>query len=409
MNPWQVAARNLSRHRRRTHLTLLVVAFGFASLALAFGFAAQSLEALRDGTIRSGTGHVQVAAPGGFDAGDGATLDHALGEAGRLAAALSMDREVAQVLPRVDFVGLLSDGRRSMPFLGVGLDPEGEARSMEVPKAVSSGRWLGSRGERGVVLGGGLAHALGAKAGDTLTLLAAGTDGTLNAVDAAVAGLVTLPIRELDERYLATTLDLASELLDAGDRVSRLVVVLRRDPPHPEAVAARLRRLLEAQGFQVETRSWRELAPFYRQVRLLYCGIFGFMGAILAVIVLLASANTMVMAAAERTREIGTLRALGTRPALIRRLFVCEGVLLALIGSGCGALLALLVRFLLNHSGWTLPPPPGATGAVPLHLKVYGWTYATGALVMLATLAFSGWLPARRAARMPIVEALAHV
>jgi putative ABC transport system permease protein len=409
MSLWLVAARNLSRHRRRTHLTLLVVAFGFASLALAFGFAAQSLEALRDGTIRSGTGHVQVAAPGGFDTGDGTTLDRGLADAGRLAAALSKDPAVAQVLPRLDFVGLLSDGKRSMPFLGVGLDPEGEAHFMEVPKTVSSGRWLATRGERGVVLGGGLGRALGAKAGDTLTLLAAGADGTLNAVDAEVAGLVTLPIRELDDRYLATTLALASELLDAGDRVSRLVVVLRRDPPRPEAESGRLRRLLQAQGFQVETRSWRELAPFYRQVRLLYFGIFGFMGTILAVIVLLASANTMVMAAAERTREIGTLRALGTRPALIRRLFLCEGLLLGVLGSGCGALLALLVRLLLNHSGWTLPPPPGATGAVPLHLKVYGWTYASGAVLMLVTLSLAGWLPARKAARMPIVEALAHV
>jgi putative ABC transport system permease protein len=409
MSSWLVAARNLSRHRRRTHLTLLVVAFGFAALTLAFGFAAQSLEALREGTIRSGTGHVQVAARGGFETEDGTTLDRGLADAPRIEAVLAQDTRVAQVLPRLDFVGLLSDGKRSMPFLGTGLDPAGEARFMEVPRAVSSGRWLASRGERAVVLGGGLARSLGARVGDTLTLLAATGDGTLNAVDGEVAGIVTLPIRELDDRYLATTLDLATELLDAGDRVSKLVVVLRRDPPRPEAEAVRLRALLEEKGFPVETRSWRQLAPFYRQVRILYFGIFGFMGAVLAVVVLLASANTMVMAAAERTREIGTLRALGTRPGLIRRLFVCEGVLLALAGSACGALLALGVRFLLNHSGWTLPPPPGATGVVPLHLKAYGWTFATGALVMLVTLAFASWLPARKAASMPIVEALAHV
>ena len=409
MNPWMVAARNLARHRRRTHLTLLVVAFGFAALALAFGFAAQSLEALREGTIKSGTGHVQVAARGGFETGDGTTLDRGLSSGSRIGAALAQDGAVAQILPRLDFVGLLSDGRRSMPFLGVGVDPQGESRFMEVPRAVTSGRWLARRSERAVVLGGGLARSLGVRTGDTLTLLAATGDGTLNAMDAEVAGLVTLPIRELDDRYLATTLDLAAELLDSGDRVSKLVVVLRRDPARPEAEAARLRALLQAKGFDVETRSWRELAPFYRQVRLLYLGIFGFMGAVLAVVVLLASANTMVMAAAERTREIGTLRALGTRPGLIRRLFLCEGLLLALAGSGCGALLALAVRFLLNHSGWTLPPPPGATGVVPLHLKAYAWTYGAGTVVMLVTLAFAAWLPARKAARMPIVEALAHV
>ena len=61
-------------------------------------------------------------------------------------------------------------------------------------------------------------------------------------------------------------------------------------------------------------RHWRELATFYEQVKLLYIGIFGFVGAVLVVIVILSAAIVMTMAVTERTREIGTLRALGTRP-----------------------------------------------------------------------------------------------
>jgi putative ABC transport system permease protein len=133
------------------------------------------------------------------------------------------------------------------------------------------------------------------------------------------------------------------------------------------------------------------------------------MGVVLVIVVLLAAANTMMMAATERTREIGTLRALGTRPSLVRGLFLREGVLLALLGSGLGAILSLVVAVVLNHSGLMLPPPPGTTHAMPLHVQVYAVAYAAGAVAMLLTLTFAAWLPARRASRIPIVEALAHV
>jgi putative ABC transport system permease protein len=144
-------------------------------------------------------------------------------------------------------------------------------------------------------------------------------------------------------------------------------------------------------------------------VRILYAGIFGFMGAVLVIVVLLACANTMTMAAAERTREIGTLRAIGTPPGKVRAMFVAEGVLLALAGCVVGAVLALLVRAGLNASHVMLPPPPGASHGTPIHVAFYPFTYVAGLAAMLATLAAASYFPARRASRIPIVEALAHV
>jgi putative ABC transport system permease protein len=279
---------------------------------------------------------------------------------------------------------------------------------MDTATLLTRGRWIRNGEEREVVLGSGLAKALSVKEGDAITLLATTPDGVLNAIDATVVGLAAIPIKDLDERYLATSLGVASDLLMAGGRTSKLVVVLR-EPADAAAALPRLLNRLRDEGIDVAGKTWSELAAFYRQVRLLYVGIFGFMGLVLVVVVLLATANTMMMAAAERTREIGTLRAIGTRPSAIRRMFLAEGLFIA--GFGClgGVLLSLGVRAVLNHSGLTIPPPPGVAHAMPLHVNFYWLTHAAGAIAMTATLLVASWFPARRASRLPIVSALAHV
>ena len=408
MSLWSFAIRNVRRNLRRSVLTGCVVVFGFCAFALAGGFMAQSLEGLRDSTIRSGMGHLQFAAPSAFSEGAVGAADQGLDGAEEIAAILKADPAVAEILPRLEFVGLLTNGERSVPFLGVGLDPVPESRAMDTPKMVAEGAWLRDRSERQVILGTGLAAALSVRVGGTVTLLATSRDGTLNAVDATVAGLANVPFKELNDRYLATSLGLASELLVAADRTSKFVVVLA-DPATAPAALPRLLGSLRARGHEVAGRSWQELAQFYRQVRTLYLGIFGFMGVILVVMVLLAAANTMMMAVTERTREIGTLRAIGTRPRIIRRLFLAEGMVLAICGCLAGAVLSLVVRLALNHSGIMLPPPPGAVQGSALHVKLYGTAYVAGALAMVLTLAAASWLPASRASRQRIVEALAHV
>jgi putative ABC transport system permease protein len=403
-----LALRNLGRNRRRTALTGAVVACGFTAFVLAGSFVLQSFDGLRRGTIRSGTGHLQLAAPGTFDGADRLGPPSTLADAERIAGLVREDPAVAEVLPRIELVGLLTEGTRSVPFLGFGLDAIAEARSMDPAGAIAQGRWLAAADDRAVVLGSGLARSLGVGAGDTVTLLATSADGTFNGLDAAVVGLCEIPLADLDQRYLAAPVELAAELLLAPGRVTKLVVVLH-EPADARAALARLAGRLRDQGFAVEGRTWEELAPFYGQVRNLYVGIFGSMGLVLVVVVLLAAANTMMMAAAERTREVGTLRALGMRPVAVRRLFLAEGALLALGACAAGAALALLLREVLNRSGIVLPPPPGVSRGLPLHVELYPAVYAAAFALLSATLVAAAWLPARRAARRPIVEALAHV
>ena len=407
MSAFALAWRNLRRQKRRTILMGAVVAFGFAAFALAGGFIAQSFEGLQEGTIRS-VGQLQIVDRRAVSGTEEKTLEFGLPDAARARAIASADPAVESVIPRIDFVGLATNGARSVPFLGVGVDPEPEARATYAKELIVAGAYLSAGREDGVVLGTGMASALAVAPGGTVTLMATTPDATLNAVDATVVGLVDVKIKELNDRYVAIGVPLAERLLQSEGRVSKLVVFLK--PRAEEGPAAeRLKRALNAAGFPVAVRHWKELAVFYGQVRLLYIGIFGFVGAVLVVIVILAAAIVMTMAVTERTREIGTMRALGTRPSAVLRLFLVEGVALALVGCVAGAVLALVIRAALNSSGIVLPPPPGATHGMPINVRMYPLAYGAGLFAMVATMAIASYFPARRASRVSIVDALAHV
>ena len=410
----RLALRNLLRQQRRTALTLLVVVAGFLALSLAGGFMAQTFQGLSDGAIRGGLGHLQILPPGALDGDEAQSMEKALPNGEALAATLRRDPAVAEVLPRIQFMGLLSNGPRSVAFLGTAVDPVLEPRHMATAEALKDGakapggagsRWLSADpAAREVLLGVGLARAMGATVGSSLTLMSTTRDGALNAVDVEVVGLQDLGLRELNDRFLTVGLGTAAQLLDAGPARSRLSVILKR-PGTVEAEQARLQALLPG----TTVKPWFELASFYRQVKLLYFAIFGFMGLVLFLVVLLATANTLLMSVMERVREFGVLRAMGLQPRQLLVLLQWEGAFLGLLGSAMGLAATLVLRAGLNALHLQMPAPPGTSHGYELNIHLVPAVYLLVALGLQATLQISALFPGLKAARLRIVEALRHV
>ena len=115
-----------------------------------------------------------------------------------------------------------------------------------------------------------------------------------------------------------------------------------RDSATPAAQAR-----LQAAWPKLTVQTWLDQAPFYRSVRDLYNRIFGALGLIIGVIVVFVVTNAMAMAIIERTREIGTLRAMGTLPSQLLRTLALEGMVLGGVGALAGAALSLGISLLL--------------------------------------------------------------
>lgn len=410
MNPrwWRLAARNLGRHRRRTLLTGSIVVVGFVATTMTAGFVAQTFSSLAEATIRGAGGHLKLLDPRAEGKTDDEAASLLLPDWEGLAAEVKHDPEVVRVMPRLSFFGLAVKGEKSAAYLGTGTVPDLEKASTLVAESVVEGKFLKDPEADDLMLGGGLARALEAKVGDLVTVMATTPDGGLNAVDATVTAILRYPIKELDDRILYVPYAPASRLLQAPGAASSVAILLKPGAD-VDAAARRLAGTLAKAGRPVMVRTWLQTAAFYKQVRLLYLAIFTFTGLVLSTVVILAVANTMTMSVFERTREIGTLLAIGMERGAVRRLFLLEGLLMGLAGSLVGAVVSLLLRAALNASGLELPPPPGGTTGSPLHVQFIPLAYVSGFFLMTGTLLVASFWPARRASRLDPVEALSHV
>jgi putative ABC transport system permease protein len=400
------ALKNLRRSPRRTATMLGMIVLGTIALVLAGGYAAATFRGLRENTIGNGLGHLQIGGAG-FRDSEQHPLQHGLSDVGALRRAIAADRRVRAVTARIDFTGLVSNGETSVPFMGRAIEPAIEYGIARFPENLAGGRAVGTSDRNETVLGVGLAKALNVKIGDRLTLLSSTVDGALNGADVEIVGVTTTGVREMDERLLVVRLDTAQAILNT-DRVSKLVVRLWKTGD-TDAVGADLSRTFAPGALPLEIATWSELAVFYHQVRGLYSGIFIFLGLIITCLVVVSSGNSMTMTIVERTREIGTLMAVGTTRLTVLAMFVVEGLGLGVLGAGVGVALGWSLAVGLTRARIAMPPPPTFTTGFPLVIDIVPALGIGVFVLMVATLLAASILPAARAARLRITEALVAV
>ncbi len=403
-----LAFRNIFRNRRRTLMTLFMVGGGVAGLLLSGGYFAFMTHGLREDTINSGLGHLQIFTADHFNRDEVRVLDTGIDNWRQVAASVKTGSHVRGIAPRIDFYGMVSNGIKAAGFMGAAVDPEAE-KSLGFVSRIETGRDLDIKpgGEVEALIGKELAKSMNVGVGDGLTVLAMTSDGALNGVDVEIVGIINSGAPERDARYLRITLPAAQRLLQS-DRVTNLVVGLDATQNTDQAYLEMLPRL-NGISQHLTLKKWIDLATYYKQVNTMFNGIFLFMGVIVFFMVLMSSVNTLLMSMFERTREIGTMLAMGTPRAWIIALFMVEATLLGLVGAVVGVIAGNLLGALLNSSGLHLPPPPGYNVPMPFKVRFVPVEMIGSSLLVIFSLAIASIVPAVRASRLKIAEALSHV
>jgi len=262
---------------------------------------------------------------------------------------------------------------------------------------------------RGAVVGKTLAERMSIVPGSQLTLISAGgmqanavTGGFLPSVfQAEVTGIFETGMYEYDDKYVFVDLALAQQVQGLDTAVTGLEVrTVSRDaaPEIADSIGVAL-------GYPYHTMTWVEQNnALFRALKLEKLG----MSVILSLIIMVAAFNlvsTLTMVVRDKTREIGILKAMGLPSASVRRVFLVQGLVIGVVGTGIGLAVGVTAGTLLDHYRLiSLDPAIYFIDHLPVHLQLLD-TVLIGVLgVGIATLATLH--PASQAAGLFPIDAI---
>ena len=403
---WRLALRNVFRNRRRTGFTLAVMVVGISILLFLLGFIGEALRSTKQ-AFADETGAVQIA--------DARLFENTAEDYDYLIAPDLLERviEIVRAEPgvtsltwRLDFAGLIGDASGSTLVIGQGVVPCNAVQDYDC--IVTEGTPLPEEGEsdRQAVLGRALARRLGVSTGDRISIATGTVSGAFNAASVDVVGEMTYALEELEKQLAVFPISFVQRLLKT-DGVERVLIRLD-NLGDADAVATSLADRLAGAGLPLETRTWEELNPSFESLQTFYAGFSALAGIAVFVLVFFSVLEVLTIAFLERTREIGTLRALGTLPSTVFRTFFAESIWLGLIGGTVGVAIGAGVAAIFNAVGfaWT---PPGAAMPQAIRLQLDFTTVLIPFLTAIGATLVSAIYPSRKNARTRIVDALRSV
>jgi lipoprotein-releasing system permease protein len=265
--------------------------------------------------------------------------------------------------------------------------------------------------QRGVVLGKLLANRFGKYAGDSISLVSAG-GAKVNPVTGTViprferfevTGIVSTGMYEYDNSYVFVALDKAQSLAGLGAGVTG-IEVKTADRWQAKSVAASLGTAL---GWPYRTVDWEEQNhSLFQALKLEKLG----MGVILLLIVLVAAFNivsTLTMVVADKTKEIGILKAMGMPAKSIRRIFFAQGLVIGVVGTFFGMILGFAAALALDKYHFIkLDPQVYFIDHLPVSIQPADVIWIV--LASIATAAAATLYPSIQASRLFPIEAIRH-
>ncbi len=392
----RLALLNLTRNMRRTALSLASIVAGVAVIIIGKGFIGGLEENLIRSEVDTMSGHVILRPDGYPEEG----LSHPLEGIWKVTPELSSKLDSTSIgwTARTLFVPTAVHKADSLRARGIVFDPATDERVFPRAGWQVTGK-IPVTAEDGVLLGKGVARLLKVAPGDNMILQARTAQGAINALDVKVAGVVSLGSPLVDQLGIFVPKELGESLLRLEGATSHVLVRLDdRDAAGiwadglggslPAGVASRT--WIDQTAGMMRLQRIRQTALDALVVALMGMSFFGI-------------ANTILMAAYERIREIGTLQALGMRRSGVVRLFVLEGAMMGLVGSFVGAAIGAAIIAYYAANGIDLSGLIEQTGSANLQISAMLYTRFSSRVV-LAAIAF-GWAIAIGASVYPAVVA----
>ena len=414
MNWISLALRNLLRNARRSITTIAAVALGYAATNIFAGFAGYMFASIQEAHIYEQiNGHIQIWKKGARDYGgsDPAAYLISAEEFENIKTIASKDERIDLAAGMLEVTGNLDYEGNPGYFFGQAMVPSERETIFSRSTALKSADGPNQTGAAitddnpfCISVAPGMSENLKLELGASVILMAPTIHGQMNAMDAEIVQIKDVAAEALNNHYTFMPLELGQILYDTQG-VSSVRVLLKNDDDTDAVVASIQAALPESEW---EVIPWYKVSRLYLKTKRMFDIIFGLVFVIIAVIVIMSVLNTIGMAVVERTREIGTLRAIGLKRPGVVRLFGIESAFLGVIGAITGLIVTVGFSLLIATIKPTWAPPVTAREIVwEIHLRPEYLLLTFVLLVIFTSLAAIA--PATRAAKQSIVNSLGHV
>lgn len=351
---------NIWRNKRRTLITATSVFFAVLMAVLFRSLTDGIYDNMIDNVVSYSSGYLQVHKKGYWDE---QSIDNTFEEDDQFYKVLLSNNNVTHIMPRLQTFALASWGNKTKGVLVLGIDPQKEKDVNNLHEKVTSGDYLQSVSDTGVVIGAGLASQMGLKLNDTIVLLGQGYHASTAAGKFRVQGVIKLGAIELNNNVVYMPLKLAQNMCGAENRLTSVSLMLNKTN-NPDRIKQSLLKSIDSEKY--ELMSWMEMMPELHQfIEVDSTGHYIIIG-ILYIVISFGLFGTLLMMIFERRHEFGILISIGMKKHLLAFVLLLESVMISIIGCFAGVIGGVLIV------NWFTAFPIQLTGEIKEVYEEYG-------------------------------------
>jgi len=405
----RLAWRNIWRHRRRTIIIVLAMSTTLAMMMWYDGLITGFTDAIYGNAVKVLGGNIQVHATG-YRAQASSTPLLPLNDPQAVIQMAEANPDTLAATLRINTGGLVTNHEGAFAVGITGVVPEQEQAVNIIGQHVTAGRNLTGGDTDSILIGKGLADAMGVQVGDRITMVGRSQHDQMRQRTMTVVGIFDLGMADIEKQTVYISLGEAQSLFDLNGQATEVAVFLKH-LGQENAVIRTMKAGLPT-GYEIE--SYEANYPDLASAITTKSGIMDIFSVIIIAIAGVGILNLLLMAIYERTREIGMLGAIGLRPAQISVLFVLEGLMIGFVGIAVGIVFGLIVNGILRQVGLDFG---SLTSAASYMALIQGRVYSSWGVeklplrvsIVAIISALAALIPAIEAGRREPAEALHYV
>jgi putative ABC transport system permease protein len=415
---WNLAAKNLFRHRLRTFVSISAIAISVMVVVFARGIIMGFVDNTFALHIQYKAGHLRIINKEYNMKERVLSLNYPVngfhGEGvDKMMERLENLEGIDLLVPRIKFGAMASNEGKLVKMMGWGIDPQKEGQFTDINDMITEGRMI-QAGKREVLMGAGILRDMERQVGDKITILYNTSFNSFKASTFRIVGKIESNLKLLENKLFYLPLDQAQDILILPEQVTELLL-LTPNLNEVDKYIPGVRKEFEKEGVigDYSIIPWDKSDSMIQLMKIalnIYDIIYVFLVLLASFVVI----NTMIMIVKERTREIGMMSALGLKSQEILKLFLMEGFIMAVTGSFSGAILGGIITKVLATIGFDYTEAmSGMSEDMLMNTVIYpvfsfkNMVYAFILGIIVTTI--TAVIPARRAAHLEPNEALRNI